>query len=506
MEASDDACAAVVERLRARHAEIAEVIFTRIRDKVFDQAGSEDAEYVAGLREAITAAVSFVLTGIERAGESLSPQIPSAVVAQARRAARGRVGLDTVLRPYLDGYALLEDFAIQQVDQGDFVGQTAELRRVLGISASLLDRVITSITSAYMDEVQRAGHLPIRRNGAPASGRGERRSDRIGSSADGGGPMASQRRPVAEGKRARVIEAMVEVVGERGFAGTSVRHVVARAKVSTSTFYELFDGLEDCFAAVLDIGLERPVVLITQAFASEERWQDGMRAALASLLVYFDSEPLLTRMWFKDMMSAGPRVLERRERHIAIMGSVIVDHSASSASERPDPVLVMGVMAAVLGVIQTHVVTKESRPLIGLLGPLMGLITTHYLDTSGAARETERGAQLARLIQAGDPPWALAQPTRQNTKQGVALPAMLGSPSARRARECLCFLADHPDSNNREVAEGIGVTHQSQISRLLSYLLGEELVAKRSEGAGKRNAWRLTRRGDEIARALPGRD
>jgi AcrR family transcriptional regulator len=463
--ALEEVRAGVVERLRGRRAEIEEVIFARVRDPAPAAVRFADPEYVARLRAAITAAVDFVLTGIERAGESSSPQIPSAAVAQARCAARGRVGLDTVLCPYLDGYALLEDFVIQQADHGDFAGQTAALRRVLGISASLLDRLITSITSAYMQEAER----------------------------------------VAAGKRARVIEAMVEVVSERGFAGTSVRHVVARAKVSTGTFYALFDGLEDCFAAVLDIGLERPVVLITQAFASEERWQDGMRAALAALLVYFDSEPLLTKMWFKDMMSAGPRVLERRQRHMAIVSSMIVAHSASSATERPDPVRVMGVMAAVLGVIQTHLVTNESKPLIELLGPLMGLITTHYLDTSGAARETERGAQLARLIQTGDSPWALAQPTRQNTRQGAALPAMLGSPSARRARECLRFLADHPDSSNREVAEGIGVTHQSQISRLLSYLLGEELVVKRSEGAGKRNAWRLTPRGEEIARALPRR-
>jgi predicted transcriptional regulator len=83
-----------------------------------------------------------------------------------------------------------------------------------------------------------------------------------------------------------------------------------------------------------------------------------------------------------------------------------------------------------------------------------------------------------------------------------ALPALLANPRARRARECLSFLAAHPDSSNREIAAGIGVTHQPQISRLLSQLAAEGLVSKRSQGAGKRNAWRLQPRGEQVLRIL----
>jgi len=88
-----------------------------------------------------------------------------------------------------------------------------------------------------------------------------------------------------------------------------------------------------------------------------------------------------------------------------------------------------------------------------------------------------------------------------------ALPAILSNPSARRAPECLRFLADQGgrglSPSNREVAAGIGVTHQPQISRLLSQLAAEGLVSKRSHGAGKRNAWRLTPRGEQVLRMLP---
>jgi hypothetical protein len=94
------------------------------------------------------------------------------------------------------------------------------------------------------------------------------------------------------------------------------------------------------------------------------------------------------------------------------------------------------------------------------------------------------------------------QAARPAQERMPALPATLRNPSARRARECLLFLAAHSDSSNREIAAGVGVAHASQISRLLSYLGEERLVSKRSRGAGKRNEWRLTSRGEAIALAL----
>jgi hypothetical protein len=87
------------------------------------------------------------------------------------------------------------------------------------------------------------------------------------------------------------------------------------------------------------------------------------------------------------------------------------------------------------------------------------------------------------------------------------LPALLAHPSARRARECLRFIATQGGRgltpSNREIATGIGVAHLPQISRLLSQLAAEGLVSKRSHGAGKRNAWRLTERGEQVLRMLP---
>jgi hypothetical protein len=146
----------MVERLRARRSETDDVIFARVRDLTPGAAGLADPEYVAGLRAAVAATVDYGLTGIEQ-GEKCPTAVPSAAVTQARRAARAGVGLGTVLRRYVAGHAVLEDFVMQEADHSDARDQRTALRRVLEISAALLDRLIPSITSAYMQEAEQAG-------------------------------------------------------------------------------------------------------------------------------------------------------------------------------------------------------------------------------------------------------------------------------------------------------------------------------------------------------------
>ena len=189
-------------------------------------------------------------------------------------------------------------------------------------------------------------------------------------------------------------------------------------------------------------------------------------------------------------------------RTISLLRSTIVERFwPTPREERPRPLILAGLIASVLGLIHTHLLTKEPTPLIDLLSPIMGLVTAPYLDTHDVAREIEMGSQLAREIAAGDPRWApLAQAPVLNLGLGAIHPAIPNN--AHRVRRCLLFLAEHPDSSNREIATGIGITDQSQMSRLLASLARENLATKHSEGIGKRNAWQLTTHGEEIAGML----
>lgn len=150
----------VVARLRARLPAIEKGIFASLRSGPSDPAGSGDVEYVRGLRVAIVAALDYALTGMEKDDDWSGP-IPSAVTAQARRAARSGVGLETVLLRYTVGNRILSDFVMEEVDR--FPSQA--LREVMSAQGALVESLMAGVSAEYKLEVERAGRSLEQRRG-----------------------------------------------------------------------------------------------------------------------------------------------------------------------------------------------------------------------------------------------------------------------------------------------------------------------------------------------------
>ncbi|HWY18792.1 MAG TPA: helix-turn-helix domain-containing protein [Solirubrobacteraceae bacterium] len=147
-------------RLRLRHAAIEEVIFDRVSDPAsFGSAGSEDAEYLSGLRATVIDVVEYVLTGIEL-GEDQAGPIPSVAVAQARRAARSGVSLDTLVLRYITGHRLLGEFVNDEADRAGYSSHGHALHHLRRAQESLLERVTAAIAGEYQQERQRIERSP----------------------------------------------------------------------------------------------------------------------------------------------------------------------------------------------------------------------------------------------------------------------------------------------------------------------------------------------------------
>lgn len=149
-----DARVVLIARLRLRRVEIERAIFARVQGDWFDRTGADDPEYVEGLHAAGVAGLEYVFAGVELWGRSLVP-VPEAVLAQARRAARAGVGLDTVLRRYVAGHAVVEDFVVWEVGREDSPLRAGVLRVALQAIAVLVDRLIRAVSSAYGQEAGR---------------------------------------------------------------------------------------------------------------------------------------------------------------------------------------------------------------------------------------------------------------------------------------------------------------------------------------------------------------
>jgi len=117
---------------------------------------------------------------------------------------------------------------------------------------------------------------------------------------------------VQEIQRRRLIAAAVQAVQEVGYARLTVAQIISRARISRNTFYELFTNREDCLLAAVEQGLSRARLLAREAYERESGWSEGIRAALASLLVLMEEEPELARLCVVEVPVLGDRLWERR--------------------------------------------------------------------------------------------------------------------------------------------------------------------------------------------------
>jgi AcrR family transcriptional regulator len=289
---------------------------------------------------------------------------------------------------------------------------------------------------------------------------------------------------------------MAALMAERGgAAGTvTVTEVLERCGCSRTVFGELFADREACLLAAFELGIERARARIAPAYATESRWLDSIKAALASFLRFLEEESALGRLCVLHAMAGGAEVLSRRMEVLEVLAAA-VDRGGlevPAGRQRPPTVIAEGVVGAVLSVIQNRLLGKEQGRLMDLYGSLLSIVVLPYLGAGAARRELMRPPPRIRLGAGA----ARASPEE-------ALEIRLTYRTAR----VLSAIYDYPGASNREVAERAGIVDQGQISKLLSRLQARKLIAKIGEGRtrGAPNAWRLTERGERMLRSASPR-
>ncbi|MFI5005264.1 MAG: TetR family transcriptional regulator [Solirubrobacterales bacterium] len=294
-----------------------------------------------------------------------------------------------------------------------------------------------------------------------------------------------------------MLAAAVEAVEEVGYARLTVAQVIARARVSRKTFYDLFEDREDCFLAAFDQSVDQLSALVAGAYEGESNWRDGIRAGLLALLRFMDEEPGLARICVVEALGAGPRVLKRRTQILGRVKKVIDQgrssagaHATRAAEQSPD-VTAEGVVGAVFAVLHARLLARSHEPFVSLLGPLMSMIVLPYLGARAASNELTR-----------KPP---AVPRRKRSPRRSSKDPLEGLDMrlTYRTVRVLTFIGEHPGASNREIAEGAGIADQGQISKLLTRLERLQLVNNIGEGQirGASNEWYLTDRGSQVERA-----
>lgn len=145
------------------------------------------------------------------------------------------------------------------------------------------------------------------------------------------------REVVVASQRTRLIDAMAQIVAEKGYPATTVADVVERAGVSRRTFYEQFDDKEACFLAAYDAGLAAVLARIGEAVADNPaaQWRDRARAGVESFLALLASEGAFAQALQVEILTAGPAALDRRREMLVMFGGIWQNVHERARAEEP---------------------------------------------------------------------------------------------------------------------------------------------------------------------------
>ncbi|HET8673755.1 MAG TPA: helix-turn-helix domain-containing protein, partial [Thermoleophilaceae bacterium] len=174
-------------------------------------------------------------------------------------------------------------------------------------------------------------------------------------------------------QRGRMLDAMARAVADKGYASTTVRDVIGRARVSRETFYEQFANKEECFLAALDTAAD--ALLAAMAEALGEDAADPVASFERSLAAYLDGlakEPAYARTFLIEAYAAGPESLRRRfEVQRRFVEATARTLGARSADERFRCEAVVG---AVSSLVTARVAAGEAAELPRLRRPVMRMV------------------------------------------------------------------------------------------------------------------------------------
>lgn len=179
------------------------------------------------------------------------------------------------------------------------------------------------------------------------------------------------REAVAFDQKLRLRVALVALVAELGFAAVTVRALIRRAGVSTSTFYNHFDSVDGCLASVVVMTIQILIGDIEEASRHGVALIDGMQSGLRHLMAHLSREPDLAQAVFIESFAAGPQVREEMEASLTTLESLV----AEALILAPRPVagtthMAAGLVAGIVGTIRKTARTGKADELSSLTDDL----------------------------------------------------------------------------------------------------------------------------------------
>lgn len=169
-----------------------------------------------------------------------------------------------------------------------------------------------------------------------------------------------------------MILAIATILVERDFGDLTVENIIAAARISRTTFHDLFTDKQEAALFAQEILFERFLAAIRDACDGQQEWPEKVKAAIGASFEFAEALPAQTHLLASDFLGDDPVLAARARSSHQQLADLLAEgrqHYPETASLPP--------------------VTEEA-----LIGALRSLITRGLpLD------ETERAAMRSQLVE-----------------------------------------------------------------------------------------------------------
>jgi AcrR family transcriptional regulator len=204
-------------------------------------------------------------------------------------------------------------------------------------------------------------------------------------------------------ERSRILRTATRIAAREGYEALSVARILDEAEVSDEAFFALYDGVEDCFVAALELLSAQALARVARAGRAAPDWPSTVRVTAGSLMRHIAEDPVFARCAFVEIFAAGAAGAACRERLLRCLAELI----ERAATPRATPLVAEAIVGAVWSIVHHQVVCDAAHVLPCLtdhvayiaLAPLIGAdrAARTILDGWPADDERSAGDQFAPL-------------------------------------------------------------------------------------------------------------
>jgi AcrR family transcriptional regulator len=196
-----------------------------------------------------------------------------------------------------------------------------------------------------------------------------------------------------EEARNSILEAMLEICGEKGYRRVAVQDVIDRYGGNRVQFYRHFASKADCYATAHDIETARLSETILGAARAAGGWRTGLRAGLDELAHFAEQRPLLARGLLVEVHVAGGPALPRRAEACARFADAIDGGRREAGDDRSPPAITAQFMVgAIESTLTSALAAGDPRAFTAAVPELTYMVVSAYLGEAAAGEEMAAAA------------------------------------------------------------------------------------------------------------------